>query len=198
MSVPGRAYQPPLTRISDHLIKLMGLTRNRLLHAHDRYRAERACGGRPESATVALYMLNFYEGMEAVLKAALEHEKITFRQGGEWHLRLLDEARKRGILPNRDFSDTMDRLRRIRHLALHNYAFDLENTSTFEEPFHFAELVRKLGVHLEYRYRTRLVPKDWQRKDFAADLKPKNYSRNRSHVVCPQLKTQVPYSEPQI
>lgn len=77
-----------------------------------------------EIAGVGVYIHNFYNGIENILKRTLLACGIKIKENPFWHKELLQTALKKGIIDEGLYSSLLDYLT-FRHYFIHGYAFRL-------------------------------------------------------------------------
>jgi hypothetical protein len=74
------------------------------------------------------FLADIYKGIESVLRLFIE--KIfgeSMEKNDAWHKNLLARARERALIPE-GIDKTLDGMRRYRHLQVHGYSIDLDET----------------------------------------------------------------------
>jgi hypothetical protein len=72
-----------------------------------------------------VYLFNFYNGIENILKRVLEYKGIKIKEGPFWHKELLKECVNENIIDEKLRISLLDYLS-FRHYFVHGYAFTLE------------------------------------------------------------------------
>lgn len=78
-----------------------------------------------ELAGFGVYIHNFYNGLENILKRVLLSRRIRIKEGPYWHKELLQRALKEGIIDEELYHKLISYLT-FRHYFVHGYAFRLE------------------------------------------------------------------------
>jgi len=78
-----------------------------------------------ELAGTATLLHNFYNGVENVIKQAINSKGVHVLQGPRWHSELLDLALKHKII-NKTTCGSLKQFLGFRHFFIHGYAFHLE------------------------------------------------------------------------
>lgn len=78
-----------------------------------------------ELAGLGVYIHNFYNGLENILKRVLLSKGIRVKEGPFWHKDLLQTVLKKGIIDDRLYKMLLD-YHVFRHYFVHGYAFRLE------------------------------------------------------------------------
>lgn len=78
-----------------------------------------------ELAGMAVYLHNFYNGIENILKRVLEYHGVKIKDSSFWHKKLLQTAQKNKIISGKLYNYLLDYLS-FRHYFVHGYAFKLE------------------------------------------------------------------------
>lgn len=78
-----------------------------------------------ELAGLGVYIHNFYNGLENILKRMFMAKRIRVKEGPFWHKDLLQTALKQGIIDEGLYKMLLDYLT-FRHYFVHGYAFRLE------------------------------------------------------------------------
>jgi len=79
-----------------------------------------------ELGGIAALILNFYNGIENVLKQILLSKKITIPSGERWHKDLLNLALKHKLVSKANYI-ALTRYLLFRHFFTHAYAYDLDS-----------------------------------------------------------------------
>ena len=77
-----------------------------------------------ELAGVATILHNFYNGIENVLKQALQERRYVVPRGETWHRDLLDLATAKKVI-NHNMGNQLKPYLAFRHFFAHSYAFEL-------------------------------------------------------------------------
>jgi uncharacterized protein YutE (UPF0331/DUF86 family) len=73
----------------------------------------------------ALYLHNFYNGVENILKQLIRSRDLMLPSGDTWHKDLLGIARGNAIISETLYAALLDYLN-FRHFVVHSYSFTLE------------------------------------------------------------------------
>jgi hypothetical protein len=96
----------------DNVVKLLKNKKNKKLNSF-------------ELAGLGVYLHNFYNGLENIIKRVLEFKKIKVKESPFWHKELLLEAVKQNIIDDELHNYLLNYLT-FRHYFIHGYAFKLE------------------------------------------------------------------------
>lgn len=79
-----------------------------------------------ELAGLGVYIHNFYNGLENILKRVLLAKRIKIKETPFWHKELLQTALKQKIIDSELYNSLLNYLT-FRHYFVHGYAFRLES-----------------------------------------------------------------------
>ncbi len=77
-----------------------------------------------ELAATAVFIHNFYNGIENILKRILIYEKVEIRETPTWHKNLLKSSTEKYILSDVLY-DVLSNYLSFRHFFIHSYSFNL-------------------------------------------------------------------------
>jgi hypothetical protein len=78
-----------------------------------------------ELSGLAVFIHNFYNGVENILKQVLKHKNIPLPSGLSWHKDLVSIAASNKILSEKTFASLQNFLS-FRHFFIHGYAVKLD------------------------------------------------------------------------
>lgn len=80
-----------------------------------------------EIAGIAVFVHNFYNGVENILKQILKSKDIRISNSEGWHKELLESSRSNNIISG-ELTDKLSEYLTFRHFFVHSYGFRLEET----------------------------------------------------------------------
>ncbi|MBN3033482.1 MAG: hypothetical protein JW873_05240 [Candidatus Saganbacteria bacterium] len=79
-----------------------------------------------EIAGTAVFVHNFYNGIENILKQILKSKNIILGNSENWHKELLESSFSKGII-SRELADKLYEYLTFRHFFIHSYGFKLDD-----------------------------------------------------------------------
>lgn len=77
-----------------------------------------------EVAGIAVFVHNFYNGIENILKQILKSNNVIINNSKGWHKELLESSLSKGIIP-KALGDQLYEYLTFRHFFVHSYGFRL-------------------------------------------------------------------------
>jgi hypothetical protein len=79
-----------------------------------------------EIAGLAVFVHNFYNGIENILKQILKSKDVILGNSESWHKELLESSFSKGVI-SRELADRLYKYLAFRHFFIHSYGFKLDD-----------------------------------------------------------------------